>query len=474
MESYNYHLGQEDDSIIMIDKAVFLVDQILYQKSIRKNDITNGGYIRIPSKILNIYLQKELKKYKDFLKNYGFIKTIPYSADGSKSYGYKVIFQEKYNTTVKQYDVYEFININYEKYLAKTLLKESRIEEKKRSADRSTKHLTKWLNAENITIDWKGGFNYIQQSKDLSNDQKEQYSYSLNRIQLKQWYYLRSTNDNRLHSNLTNFPSGLRSYLTNEGNKLVSLDIKSSQPYILAGVLNLILDNQWEMVRGYLRSKDVKDKFTAVMNSISLSPLVVSDFRDYQKIVCDTDIYNFIGNNLDKVFLKELEYKDGYQDKTYKPSLGYRVKQYYKNLRSYCKILMLEYMYCSPSSNLKRINQVKKIFPKSLNKFIDSFKYCPEMDMSNKRKRKKRTKIESLKIEKSKKLFAKFLQQIEAFLLLDIITKELSKKYPDMFMATIHDSIVIPVGFEEATKSFLEKKLLKVFGLKPDIKIEYW
>ncbi len=474
VEVYNRHLNEEDGSKIMMDKTVFLIDQILYQKSIRKNDITNGGYIRIPSKILNSYLQKELKKYKDFLKTYGFIKTIPYSTDGSRSYGYKVIYQKSNSETTRHYDVYEFLNFNYEKFLAKSVIKESKIEQKKLSADRSTRHLTKWLNAENISIDWKEGFDFISNSQDLTNDQKEQYSYSLNRMRFGQWYYLRSVNDNRLHSNLTNFPSSLRGYLSHNGNSLVSLDVKSSQPYMLAGVLNFILNKEWEVAKEYLRSKDVKDKFTTVMNSISLSSITIADFRAYQKLICDTDIYNYLGSNLDKTFVKNLKYKNGYQDKIYKPSLGYRVNQYYRDLRGYCKVLMLEYMYCSPKSTLERVKQVKRIFPEALNKFIYDFKHCPEMDKVCNRKSNKRTETERAKIDKSKKLFAKFLQQIEAFILLDIITKELSKLYPNMFMATIHDSIVVPIQYQVEVKEYLKRRLLEIFGLSPEIKNDVW
>ena len=67
VNKHNLHYSKYDNNIIKMDKAVFLLDYINFQKSYRKDDITENGYIRIPSEILNIYLQKELKKYKDFL-----------------------------------------------------------------------------------------------------------------------------------------------------------------------------------------------------------------------------------------------------------------------------------------------------------------------------------------------------------------------------------------------------------------------
>lgn len=57
---------------------------------------------------------------------------------------------------------------------------------------------------------------------------------------------------NRLETNLIkkvivegdNFSSNLRRFIANKGSRLVSLDIKASQPYLLAGVFNLILNGK--------------------------------------------------------------------------------------------------------------------------------------------------------------------------------------------------------------------------------------
>ena len=471
--NYNLHFGVEDDGKMMIDKAVFLIDQILYQMSIRKNDITKDGFIRIPSKILNAYLRKELNKYKDFLVFYGFIKTIPYSKDESKSYGYKVIFQENEENTVKQYDVYEFINTNYEKFLAKSFIKMSQIEEKKRVADRKTKHLTKWLNSDCITVDWENGLKFIQDSDELNTNQKQQYSYSLNRLRFEQWYYLRSANDNRLHSNLTNFPSILRPFLSHKGQKLVSLDVKSSQPFILAGIFNIIIENnidKLEILKQGLRGKDIKDRFSIVMNSISLTSSSITDFKAYKNLVCKGDIYNHIGNNLDPSFVKTITTEKGYSDTMYNSNLGYKTRKSFESLRDYSKILVLEYMYCSTESNEKRLKEVKRIYPNAVSEFITTFKYCKDLGIP----KNKRTKKHRKNINKCKKLFSKFLQQLEAYIMLDVITKELSKLFPKMFIATIHDSIIVPINYELEVKAFLNKRLYEILGIEPEIKSEDW
>jgi hypothetical protein len=478
---HNLHYYDDEINKIKMDKAVFLLDFINYQKSYRKDDIIENGFIRIPSDILNVYLQKELKKYKEFLKDHNYIKVLPYSDKLSQSYGYKVCLNYDSNKSDKEkreYIVYEFLSKSYEQTLIKSAEKNAQIQQKKLAADRNTKHLTKWINEENIQVDWLSAFKFIDNNKSLSIEQKEQYSHSLNRIRFNQWQYSRSSNDNRLHSNLTNFPSILRRFLSHKDQSLVSLDIKTSQPYLLAGLFNLIIGKEWEKIERLkqgIRAKDVKDKFDTVMNTISLDSLTITDFEAYKNLVCCNDIYSYIGANLSDSFISSIiSPEGGYEDKEYNASLMRKTKTYYKDLRSYCKVLVLEYMYCAIETSSRRLKEMKRIYPDAVNKFIYNFKFCEELNIPKRQKEKKRTKIQRDKIVKSKKLFAKFLQQLEAYIILDVVTKELSKIYPEMFMATIHDSIVIPKEYEIKVKAFIQKRLYEILGIEADIKSENW
>jgi hypothetical protein len=483
VEEHNLHLTEDDEDIIRMDKAVFLLDYINYQKSYRLDDVTENGYIRIHSKFLNLYLQKELKKYREFLKKNSYIKIFPYYTEGSQSYGYKVSYiknPKKLDKGKSEYIVYEFLDKNYEQTLLKSYEKNAQIMHKKEVADRNTKHLTKWINEENIQVDWLSAFKFIENAKSLSIEQKEQYSYSINRIRFHQWYYLRSCNDNRLHSNLTNFPSILRQFLSHKGQELVSLDVKTSQPYLLAGIFNLFIEkkrDKLELLKQGLRGKEVKGKFGSLMNSISLEPLTITDFEAYKNLVCCNDIYSYIGANLSASFISSIKStspEGEYKDKVYNPILSRNTTTYYKDLRSYCKVLVLEYMYCSIESSSKRLKEMKQIYPDAVNKFIYDFKFCKELNIPKRQGIRKRTKIQREKIVNSKKLFAKFLQQLEAYIILDVITKELSKIYPEMFMATIHDSIVVPKEYEIEVKAFLQKKLYEILGIEAEIKSENW
>jgi len=480
---HNLNYSKNDNNIIKMDKAVFLIDFINYQKNIRKDHITANGYIRIFSRILNDYLQKELKKYKDFLITHKYIKISPYDDKLSQSYGYKISFNynsDELDKVKREYIVYDFLSLTYEQVLIKYFEKNAQIEQKKKSADRNTRHLTKWINAENIQIDWQAAFNFIDSNESLCTDQKVQYSYTVNRIRFSQWYYLRSTNDNRLHSNLTNMPSILRQFLSHKGQELVSLDVKTSQPFILAGVFNLIIErkeDKLDMLKQGIRGADVKRKFNTVMNSISLESTTITDFEAYKNLVCYNDIYSYIGANLSDSFISSIKSnspKGEYMDKVYSQALEYKTMTYFKDLRSYCKVLVLEYMYCAIEASSNRLKEMKRIYPDAVNKFIYDFKFCDELNIPKRQGKRKRTKIQCEKIDKSKKLFAKFLQQLEAYIIIDVITKELSTIYPEMFMATIHDSIVVPKEYEIKSKAFLQKRLHDLLGIEAEIKSENW
>ena len=159
-----------------------------------------------------------------------------------------------------------------------------------------------------------------------------------------------------------------------------------------------------------------------------------------------------------------------FRDTVYNPATNKSEIKDFEDLRAYCKTLTLEYMYCSTENNKERIKQIKKAYPKAVNQFINDFKYCKELEVT----KHKRTKKQSEKIKNTKKLFPQFLQQLEAGIMLDTFTKEISKIYPDMFMATIHDSIVVPKDYVLKIKPYFEKRLFEIFGIEAKVKTEYW
>ena len=476
VKEHNKHYDEADSNKISMDMAVFFLNYIRL-KALQYKDRLVHGYVRLHSEFLNDYLKDDLKKYRDFLINKGYIKTIPYNTDDGKSIGYKVLsFNMTTKNSKREYISYEFLSRTYEGFLNKQMEKIESVERRKKSADRRTRHLTKWLNENDIQIDWERAFKWIDENKNLNDEKKFFYSYAVERIRFGLWQYSRSGKDDRLHSNLVNLPSKLRQFVVVKGHDLVSLDIKSSQPYILAGIFNLLITD-WDKLMGLsylLKSKQVKQSFAySIMNLKILETPIITDFKAYINLVCNSDIYTYVADNLDEGFVKSITFKSKYgefRDTVYNPATNKSEIKDFEDLRVYCKTLTLEYMYCSTENNKERIKQIKKAYPIAVNQFINDFKYCKELEVP----KHKRTKRQREKIKNTKKLFPLFLQQLEAGIMLDTITKEISKIYPDMFMVTIHDSIVVPKDYVLKIKPYFEKRLFEIFGIEANIKTELW
>ena len=63
---------------------------------------------------------------------------------------------------------------------------------------------------------------------------------------------------------------------------------------------------------------------------------------------------------------------------------------------------------------------------------------------------------------------------MESKLILDKCCGRITKERPDLFIITIHDSIVTTKGNEEYIKQVIEEEALNYIGNKPKVEFEYW
>src|SRR5690606_4264046 len=138
-----------------------------------------------------------------------------------------------------------------------TFYRKLKIERNNRVA--SVKHLdylTKWFN-QNLKIDIDFVNYFLNEEFELKKhnkslwESKKVYDYgkvkikfkkpleqlnhakiSAEKINREEYYMLHDDNVYRFHSNLTNMRSLLRNAITYDGQKLISIDIKNSQPYL--------------------------------------------------------------------------------------------------------------------------------------------------------------------------------------------------------------------------------------------------
>lgn len=328
--------------------------------------------------------------------------------------------------------------------------------EKKLRADKTTGHLTKWLSPDYLKIDYENALLYINSTK-MTDSKRYIRRFLIETIANGNFYYQRQGKDNRLHSVITNFPKDLRTFLMFNDSHLVSLDIKSSQPFMLAGLLNLVyFSEDVERINEILiesieneKVKEVIKKLVIIMIQENMSGVDNKEVKQYINLL-KKDIYTYVATNISKELKDEIQTPLGITDSFYNKRLGYKVREHFDSMRDYSKRLMLEYLNCSPRNKEKRYLEVRRILPEKISRIVDRFK------------------------ADDKNIFPIFLQNLESYLILDTITKKISIENPSIPLYTIHDSIVTT----SQPASYMKKQMIEVlhsfFGISPKIELEYW
>lgn len=446
--SQNNRSYPKGDKHLKLDIACFFINLIDKRKTLLGEEI-DDGFVPLMSSILKNYYY-DYKRYITFLKNKEFIEVRDgYSTFKGLSKQYKVIPSQKPFRLI-QYLPEDFV-------FSKKVMG---IENKERiRADKTCKHLTKWLHPQFLSIRDTEANNLVDELMRIGYYGHGHFEKRKQKIDLLAKGYIsykREGKDNRLHSILTNMPKDLRPFLLFEQEKqLISLDLKSSQPFMLAGLMNLVIGGEDANI-GIAVSKIVGSKRRKGIGSIinmwkeNLSPSDIADFRVYMKIVLEDDIYDYIGRNLSAEFIKKNFRFGRYSDKFYSKYSKRKKWKSFDSKRDFSKVTFLEYLYSSGNNNEERIKEVKRILPKAVSKFITSLKKHHKRD------------------------FPIFLQNLESFLIIDEITKKFAKKYPNVPLYTIHDSVATTEEYVNLIKEAMEQELLEFFGIKPNIIPEKW
>jgi len=430
---------------LKFDYACYFLHQFYYHMATGKKD--EYGYVRLCSTIL-VDIHKEYNVYRDFLEAKDFINYKPtWSTAKSECIPYKVPFFYKKRSFAKYIP---------EDYIFRKNIKKME-EGNSKNASKTCSHLIKWLDADYINIEYDSSLEFIRnlKKKDSSKFMRRHLTEIIHR---GLWSFRRKGRDNRLHSELTRLPKDLRPFLRFKNDKLLaSVDIKSSQPYILSGILNLVfLKKDTKKVMeciNMVKEVKVRNRIRSIISLMlekNLEGHDIVEIQEFINLITDGDIYVHIGNQFSESFLRDVQTPIGIIDKFYEKELGYKVTKHFTNLRDYCKKVMLEYLYCSPKLNEKRYKEVRRILPNIINELVDALKQGEKED------------------------FSLFLQNVEAHLILDDVTKKIAEVNPHIPQFTIHDSIATTEEHVDFVQQSLETGLESFFEVKPKLVIEYW
>ncbi|TEW75111.1 hypothetical protein [Lutibacter litoralis] len=190
-------------------------------------------FIPLNSRKLKVVVNN-YKAYLNYLIDSKVIKSDNYYRPGEKSKGYRL--SKRYFTKIKVYLMEDFT-------LIQTLKRE---EKAKLKTVRTYKYLSNFFFNSKLEIDEDYALKFIAEEYwlcsneiKICNERKNRcvnkYNNSMltiSKIKNQNFSLSIDNTSRRFHSNLTNLRSILRNTLTYNGEKLISIDIKNSQPYL--------------------------------------------------------------------------------------------------------------------------------------------------------------------------------------------------------------------------------------------------
>jgi len=284
-------------------------------------------------------------------------------------------------------------------------------------------------------------------------------------IDRQAWLFKQDDKVGRLHTNLTGLKKELRKHLTVKGKKLIAVDIKNSQPFFAS---TLFITENWkklDLMIKILKSNPGLCHSKFHYTKPTHTPYMLEDLRGGKssQTILDFCLMAQIGRlyehmeylyekNMGKHTTRE-KMKDMFLKMIFSPTWQNEEKKFYKVLRQEHPDILAFFEWCN--TGFERIKKGLGIRPKIGEKDTRTGKAKPRTS------------------EDQTSALALLLQTLEAQLILDKAIPLIQKEHPNLFVATIHDSIVTTQGNEYEVYSAIIKAALDFLGEAPTLEIEY-
>lgn len=443
------------------ENFLFILNEIIMAPAFNNSKgLTKDGYTILHSRILQSYIH-EYRRYLDYLLQYKFIKGDGKYFTGQKSKGYKIA--DEYNNEVVKAT-----------FIQSTPLSKSikRNKYNKQQNSRQYRYLRKWMNG--LEINSREALEFLEALRDYrienpsartwdakNNRYKDpitQYNIAyitMKHIENKEIYFNIDQTVGRLHTNLTNMQSDVRHFLTWRGERLVTIDISNSQPYISCKLFsNTFYETNKENRLNLLKAiKDIK--------KIQTNQTKESTIKTFSRYKNPNDIYN-----ISLMLVKTLQSTHNHDD----------IKTYVNLVKQGQLYEFLQEAF-SKELGIKRHDrtEVKKSVFQVLftdNRFIWQNEAAPKRVFRELFPNVYRIFAEYKK--KGANFLPCILQRMEATLILDVICKRITEERPEVPLFTIHDSITTTIPNVEYVKEIMIEELTRHVGIRPNLKIEYW
>lgn len=494
----------KNDSI-ELDKAVLIIYFIKQLKYRDKNVDGGKECVALNSAILQQYV-RGYPRYLKFLEQEGFIEC-------NKGYC------EGHSRTYKIADKYfgleqDIITLDLSKTFKNKKASKKAIS-KMVEAQAKNPELTKWLLGDlcKFTIDYQEAQAYTEVTYSGKDDDgyREKRLMDIEQLNNGDMFFSRDGKDNRFHSNFTSLAGDLKQFIKYDGMTLAEVDIKSSQPVIIATIFKQVVgildkhyhtlpdisirtDKDVDIFKNRIKNdikeviyngidsskyskaiKNTKDKYSSIKYVRGITIMLVkhvvtldnteflafkNNIYDFAKLVYQGGFYEAVGKQLfDAGIAQEvLDIDTGkliYKVELYDKEVGYIRSVSKTSLRDIAKALVLNIIYLS--GNYRSVDAIN--FFREQNPAVAKMLRIFMMDDND---------------DETGSFFPILIQHFEAKAMLDYCIKKLAKKHPKMPLVTIHDSVSTTLEYYEVLKKELPLLLADYYGFKVMTGMKLW
>lgn len=455
-----------------IERLIHVLELIASGFSDDKDSIGESDYVPIFAQRIRKYF-KDYLCYLDYAIQTGIVVCDRQYIVGEKPRSYKYAYEYD-NVPLKRY-LYRSIQEGYEQ--VKPVDEEvynKATDDFERNSLLDKTHLNHWYYQQKLKLDisiaekyalWRlkdklnSGIQSWEDSKTWDSDKKRykkknpnaQYKaivQKLNEIEIHHYKAKIDTNVHRLSSVLTNMQKEFRDFLTYDGQQLISVDIKNSQPYLICLILNKEFWKEDSTLP--ININTLPENIQALFNT---PPTVLLNIRSFSESVNEVDFRDYIRVVATGIMYEEIVKR------------AIRINRNSKLNRKKAKTSLLAYLYApnkEVSNEGRRIHMVERVFNQMFPKVSELFYLIK--DSSN-----------NADLDNQHSRFARMLQSIESEIVLNRcclrMWAEANHQIP---IFTIHDSIVTTVEHQDYVRRVMEEVMTECIGIKPTLAIEAW
>jgi len=411
------------------------------------------GFINIHGKTLRKLIWN-YNKYLDYLVENNVLVTDNTFIQGAKSRGYKL--------SPEYLESFTEVLLSPGNFKNKVRALRSELKEEQKASTSRLHSLTQWFNSR-LTINSEEAKKEVDRlfpkevhtggihARKRVTKQEGRYKalLAIHKVSKGEFHCRLDDNIGRFHSNLTNIKKELRKFITYDGQELVNLDIRNSQPFF-----SLLLLRADFYKKGPINIRDIPsvmrlEKVTRKEKKYKIDKIKFDKIIEaiYYYIIVQVSPETQAGRGFSKY--PNIVVGGNFYDKLMDIFAG----KGHVVTRDQAKIEVLRIFFSDNRFFGHKKAAMKRIFKQEFPEVYEVFSRLKKLNNT---------------------ILSHLLQRIESRLIIETICKRISKEKPNVPIYTIHDSIACPSIHKDYVKNVMKEEILRVTGYTCQIGEEYW